>query len=379
MGNFKQQFNHAFQEAPTFSTKARQHVKSQLHQKKKKRWMPISIVTAAAVALVSFVIWNDELLGRLNDQSLVSLAAPEHEEKMEIFLEVKPDNETQFTIKNLMNSMNRGNGEYIGDLAVETKFDEIQYGQVLLLEDGQIDDAFSYVLGRVIGKPGDKVAIKEGQLYLNDLPIETFYGKSQIMGTTDVEEAFERLRKVNSTEWIETIEEALNDTLQPFTLKEGELFIVSDNWARNSVRKTFKIDQIEGVVLGYNDDQYGYQNWRKLTDEELTTIKALSEKIFTGIQNQDKEIFELVSSEYFSIPDPHNDIESILEINLKYLSDEVMDHYLSYYSYVYTGNAMISLKKSAGIAYKMTDTERAFYLNFVLENGEWKFSGYRYD
>lgn len=37
MGNFKQQFNDAFQGAPAFSAKARENVKRQLHQKRKKR------------------------------------------------------------------------------------------------------------------------------------------------------------------------------------------------------------------------------------------------------------------------------------------------------------------------------------------------------
>lgn len=354
MGEFKQQFNNAFKEAPTFSIQARENVKNQLHQKKKRRWMQSSIVVTAAVALVSLVIWNDELLGRFNDQSTVSLAAPEHEDKMEIFFEVKPDNETQFTVTNSMNSMNRGNGEYTGYLAVETKFDEIQYGQVLLLEDGRIDDAFNYVLGRVIGKPGDKVAIEEGQLYLNDLPIETFYGKAQIMGTTDIEEAFERLRKVNSTEWKETIEAALHEIREPFILQEDEYFIVSDNWARNSVRKTFTEEQIEGVVLGYSEESASNSGWRKLNDEEFSHIKELSEQVFE---------------------DPTNDINRILKIDVTNVTREIVNHYISYHSYAFIGNSVIVLNKTAYIEYKIANQDEPFVLYFMMENGEWKLSG----
>ena len=358
MGNFKQQFNHAFQEAPTFSTQARQHVKSQLHQKKKKRWMPISIVAAAAVALVSFVIWNDELLERFNKQDPVNLAAPEHEDKMEIFLEVPPDNETQFAITNEMNSMNRGNGEYKGTITIETQFNEIQYGQVLLLEDGQEGDTFKYVLGRVIGKPGDKVAIKEGQLYLNDLPINTFYGKAQIMGTTDVDEAFERLRRVNSTEWKETIEEALHYSLEPIVLKEDELFIISDNWARNSVRQTFMTDQIEGIVIGYTDVRDGTENVRKLNEEELKQFKEIGEQLIETIKIENQR--------------PHK-IE--IHVNTDYLDDNIVDHQIIYHRYVNIYNSMILLEKMVDIAYYHTELEKNIYFQFRLRDGKWEYAG----
>ena len=376
MGDFKQQFNNAFKEAPSFSMQARENVKRQSHHQKKSRWMQASIVVAAAVALVSFIIWNDELLGRFSEQSPASLAAPEHEDKMEIFSEVKPDNETQFTITNSMNSMNRGNGEYTGYLAVETKFDDIQYGQVLMLEDGRVDDAFRYVFGRVIGKPGDKVAIEEGQLYLNDLPIETFYGKAQIMGTTDVEEAFERLRKVQSTEWEETIEAALHETREPFVLQEDEYFIVSDNWARNSVRKTFTEEQIEGVVLGYSEEMSSSSGWRKMNDEEFSHIKELSEQVFKGIRTQDPKLLEVIASKNFLVQSPYNDINSILKIDVTNVT--LVNHYISYYSYAFIGNSSITLNKSAYIEYKIVSQEEPIVLRFVMENDDWKLADVSY-
>lgn len=377
MGDFKQQFNNAFQEAPSFSSQAREKVKCQLHHKKKKWWMPISIVAAAAVALVSFVLWNDELLGRFKEQSPVSLAAPEHESKMEIFSEITMDNETQLVINNMMYSMNRGKEEYVGNLVIETKFDEIAYGQVVLVEEEKIDNAYRYALGRVIGKPGDKVAIENGQLYLNDLPIETFYGKAHVMGTTDVEEAYERLKKSSTPELKQSIEEALRYSFEPYTLRDGELFIVSDNWARNSVRKPFTIEQIEGVVLGYSDESNDYR--RELTEEELTAVKARSEEVFKAIQNQDKDLLENLSSELFSNFYPYNDIESMLQIDFMNISDEVVEHYLYYYNLDRAGTGTVfSLRDYVSISYKVNDRNEAFYLFYVLEDGKWKFADYKY-
>ncbi len=358
MGDFKQQFNNAFQQAPSFSTKARENVKRQLHQRKKIRWMPASIVTVAAVALISVVIWNDDLLGRFNEQPTVSHAAPEHEDKMEIFLEVKPDNITQFSITNQMNSMNRGNEEYKGGITIETQYDDVKYGQVLLLEDGTEDDVFNYVLGRVIGKPGDKVAIKDGQLYLNDLPLETFYGKAQIMGTTNVEEAFERLRKVNSTEWEESIEEALQYSLEPIILKEDELFIVSDNWARNSVRKTFTTDQIEGIVIGYNDVRELTDNQRQLNAEELKQFTELGKQVIANIKIENQS--------------PHK-IE--MDVDVNYLNNEIVEHQIIYYSYLDIRSTKLLLKKSVIIAYYHKEYERNVYFEFSLMDGEWDNTG----
>ena len=377
MGDFKQQFNNAFQKAPSFSTQAREKVKRQLHHKKKKWWIPISAVAAAAVALVSFILWNDELLGGFNEQLPVSLAAPEHENKMEIFSEITTDNETQLVINNMMYSMNRGKEEYVGNLVIETKFNEMAYGQVVLVEEEKIDNAYRYALGRVIGKPGDKVAIENGQLYLNDLPIETFYGKAHVMGTTDVEEAFERLKKASTPELKQSIEEALRYSFEPYTLRDGELFIVSDNWARNSVRKPFTIEQIEGVVIGYSDESNDYR--RELTEEELTAVKARSEEVFKAIQNQDKDLLENLSSELFSNFYPYNDIESMLQIDLMNISDEVVEHYLYYYSLTRTGTGTVfSLRNHVSISYKVNNRNEAFYLFYVLEDGKWKFADYMY-
>ena len=377
MGDFKQQFNNAFQKAPSFSTQAREKVKRQLHHKKKKWWIPISAVAAAAVALVSFILWNDELLGGFNEQLPVSLAAPEHENKMEIFSEITTDNETHLVINNMMYSMNRGKEEYVGNLVIETKFNEMAYGQVVLVEEEKIDNAYRYALGRVIGKPGDKVAIENGQLYLNDLPIETFYGKAHVMGTTDVEEAFERLKKASTPELKQSIEKALRYSLEPYTLQDGELFIVSDNWARNSVRKPFTIEQIEGVVIGYSDESNDYR--RELTEEELTAVKARSEEVFKAIQNQDKDLLENLSSELFSNFYPYNDIESMLQIDFMNISDEVVEHYLYYYSLTRTGTGTVfSLRDYVSISYKVNDRNEAFYLFYVLEDGKWKFADYMY-
>ena len=377
MGDFKQQFNNAFQEAPSFSAQARENVKRQLHPKKKIWWIPISAVAAAAVALVSISIWNDELLGRFNEHSPVSLTAPEHEDKIEIFSEITTDNETQLVIYNMMYSMNRGKEEYVGNLVIETKFDELAYGQVVLVEEEKIASEFRYALGRVIGKPGDKVAIENGYLYLNDLPIETFYGKAHVMGTTDVEVAFERLKKASTPEMKKSIEEALRYSFEPYTLQDGELFIVSDNWARNSVRKPFTIEQIEGVVLGYSDESNDYR--RELTEEELTEVKARSEEVFKAIRNQDKDLLENLSSELFSNFYPYNDIESMLQIDFMNISDEVVEHYLYYYKLDRTGTGTVfSLRDYVSIVYKVNNRNEVFYLSYVLEDGKWKFVDYTY-
>jgi signal peptidase I len=380
MGDFKNQFNEVFEKAPSFSKQARNNVKRKMKQRKANRWVVISMMGAVATVFAVVAIWNANLLGDSNITKNASVvAAPEHKLKEELIPDVSIQSNSQFTVQNYMNSMNRGNGEYLGRIVVEKNFNVVTYGQVLLLEANVEESVFQYEVGRVIGLGGDKVAIKNGQVYLNDAPISTFYGKSQILGSSDVQEAFERLRRIQATELEDTIKEALTFSMDEYTLKDGELFILSDNWAKNSVRKVINERQIEGVILGYSDSMNPVES-RGLSDEEFETIKSVSEQVVAAFEVKDKEVLKGLLSTLLTFDETNEYIlgwDGIDKYQLEELAitDEVGDSFLSYIQYVDINNNRLRMEKRAAIAYKRTDNEGYQYVRFRLENDEWKFIG----
>ncbi|MFC5650423.1 S26 family signal peptidase [Paenibacillus solisilvae] len=51
-----------------------------------------------------------------------------------------------------------------------------------------------YDISRVIGLPGEKVKINQGQIYINDTLLETFYGRAHRLGS-DVNELKNSLKR----------------------------------------------------------------------------------------------------------------------------------------------------------------------------------------
>ena len=391
MSEFKNQFNKVFSQAPSFSNQARQNVKRKIiKQKTNRRWSGLIGIAIAAV-VVSVFIFNEQLFDRLNTKKTASLNfATEHGDlKQEVISDILIERDSQILINNteevgFLNSMNRENFEYIEELVIETNFDEVNYGQVVLVEEeeGVVDYVHRYELARVIGKPGDRVKIESGQIYLNNKPIEAFYGKAQDAYLKSVEESIERANRINQQEYKEKIIDLLNISMDEVTVRTGELFIVSDNWANKGIRKVINESSVEGIVLGYKHerDETVLMPKRALTEEEFATIKLLSEQVLAAFETKDfNKLRTLVTGEviiYNHVEQMLDMFGNLIKIEKQFVTDEIVESFFMYKQF--NLGSPISLAKEIAVGYKYKDQDKILYMGFYLENGQWKFSGFGY-
>jgi signal peptidase I len=107
------------------------------------------------------------------------------------------------------------NNEYILTNKLSYRFGTPQRGDVVVFKSPENKDID--FIKRIIGVPGDKVMVKDGQVFLNDKPLTEHY----IQGTTQVHEG------------------GFLKEGQVVTVPMGHLFVMGDNRPRSSDSRTF--------------------------------------------------------------------------------------------------------------------------------------------
>lgn len=151
-------------------------------------------------------------------------------------------------------AMDRGDHEYaaypllINPLAYEGK--DISRGDVVVYEY-EFFDGVQKTVSRVVGLPGESVEIKDGQIFIDERKLETFYGKAHRVGTSSLEEYsiwFEENASSNSS--TSGMEEIFQMDTEKIQLAEDEVFLVGDDWFRGS-QHSLEAADIQGEVIGY--------------------------------------------------------------------------------------------------------------------------------
>ena len=107
------------------------------------------------------------------------------------------------------------NNEYILTNKLSYRFGPPQRGDVVVFKSPENKDID--FIKRIIGLPGDKIMVEEGQVYLNGSPLTEKY----ILGNTQVHEG------------------GFLRSGQAVTVPTGHLFVMGDNRARSSDSRTF--------------------------------------------------------------------------------------------------------------------------------------------
>ena len=168
--------------------------------------------------------------------------------------------DTHLLIEWKSDAMDRGNHDFNTDihseLVVEPYNDTLQRGDVIYYQmlDSELkknENLPKMYLGRVVGLPGETVKIKNGQVYINDKKLDTFYGVATSLGLTK-EEYFETagLNNINKEE----MEKYFNTSMEPMKVEENTVFVLVDMWWRGTDSKDFgllPVENIQGKVLGY--------------------------------------------------------------------------------------------------------------------------------
>jgi signal peptidase I len=173
--------------------------------------------------------------------------------------ELAPD---QIIFRNSYDNMDRGNHDLANESVVDLKYYDrhpINRGDIVYYQppDELKERMGDYDISRVIGLPGEKVKIEKGQVYINGMLLNAFYGRAHRLGfdliglkkaleRSDLEE---RIRK-NIENQVSIMQ---NATLKEIEIPENAVFLVGDDWFRSNDSRGFgpiSMESIKGKVLG---------------------------------------------------------------------------------------------------------------------------------
>ncbi|MFC3212425.1 signal peptidase I [Planomicrobium okeanokoites] len=179
-------------------------------------------------------------------------------------------------------AMDRGNHDYDtitnSSLVVEMEYEEVRRGDVVYYKTpvsaiNKNSNLPEYYIARVVGLPGETVVIREGQIYVDDKKLDTFYGAATSLGlskdeyfkmvernveegtlTTDIEVSEEeQISWVN----VDSMKEYFATSMEPVKVSNEAVFVLVDQWWRGTDSRDFgelPLEAVEGKVLGYAKD-----------------------------------------------------------------------------------------------------------------------------
>ncbi|WP_052131395.1 signal peptidase I [Planococcus sp. CAU13] len=194
-------------------------------------------------------------------------------------VEMVEANENTILIEWGSDAMDRGNHDYNtithSSLVVEIGYPEVNRGDVVYYKTPKsaIDknpNLPEHYIARVVGLPGETVEIREGQVYIDNRKLDTFYGVATDRGF-EKDEYFEMAERnyeegtwtkdeeVSQKELITWVnmdakKEYFATSMEPVKVSDEAIFVLVDQWWRGTDSRDFgeiSLEAVEGKVLGY--------------------------------------------------------------------------------------------------------------------------------
>src|SRR5690606_38751071 len=128
----------------------------------------VSFLTITAIGICFMLIFTQNVSMKYSQGEITDSETPETLAEVQLAKDM-------FTIEWHSDAMDRGNHDlqtdYHSDLVVTVDIHPIKRGDILYYK---VND--QELMGRVIGLPGETVEIKNGQVYVNNKKLNTFYG-----------------------------------------------------------------------------------------------------------------------------------------------------------------------------------------------------------
>ncbi|UUZ82369.1 signal peptidase I [Paenibacillus sp. P26] len=212
-------------------------------------------------------------------------------------------------------NMDRGKREFTGkEVAVDPDYYKnkpLSRGDIVFFKNPEVHDSDlqlpEYSISRVVGLPGERVKVEEGQIYINGAKLETFYGGAH-RGGGDLAELKRVLEKEgipdNMRENIKNVVEAFTKMLvKERTLQADQVFLVGDDWIRSADSVLFgpvRVAGVVGKVLGYAEPPSVSADTKRMSREEaLQAAKRLEpspEAKWNAVQRM--ELFDIHGQRY---------------------------------------------------------------------------------
>ncbi|OXM16518.1 signal peptidase I [Paenibacillus herberti] len=111
---------------------------------------------------------------------------------------------------------------------------------------------------RVVALEGEKVTIKKGQVYINDMKLDSFYGQLRAGGMNEEEFFSKEIDACKEEVCKDGYREFFSTYVKDLVIPKGSIFVISDNSTRGYDSLTFgplPVDQVIGRVLGYKKEK----------------------------------------------------------------------------------------------------------------------------
>ena len=176
-------------------------------------------------------------------------------------------------------AMDRGNHDYDtsthSSLVVELGYPDVNRGDVVYYKTpasaiAKNPNLPEHYIARVVGLPGETVEIRDGQVYVDNRKLDTFYGAATNLGLGK-DEYFEMIEQriaegtmttdeeISQKELITWVnldgkKEYFATSMEPVKVSEEAVFVLVDQWWRGTDSRDFgelPLGAIEGQILGY--------------------------------------------------------------------------------------------------------------------------------
>ena len=261
MNKFKRDLDEFVGESPRFNEPLKRQILSEMKKEQQPTERFADFKYAAVLILLLTVVTGFIVLnfnGSNTDPSdpagttdeLPALTDPDTVVEIESFTEIT---EPQEVFDFRYDGMDRGNYDYyehpllIDPEAFQEK--DLSRGDVVIHE-AEFFDGKGKTIGRIVALPGETVEVVDGQIYIDDQKLDTFYGRAHRRGYSSIEEYNEAMIEMNQPQNIDAMKEILSQSIEAFTLGQDEVYVTGDDWFR-SHQLIIKVDEIQAEVLGY--------------------------------------------------------------------------------------------------------------------------------
>ncbi|MCT1403711.1 signal peptidase I [Paenibacillus sp. p3-SID867] len=169
--------------------------------------------------------------------------------------------EDTILIENLLDEMDQGKFEYDsiewGEFVVDPHHQEFKRGDVVYLNtpkeklEKQSSNISETRILRIVGMPGEKIKVNNGQIYIDGLLLDAFYGNARNKGFT--QEQYKAWAEENGKDPTR-FKEYFTKKFKEISIPSEHYFLIGDNWWRSIDSFSFGTvprEKLIGKVIGY--------------------------------------------------------------------------------------------------------------------------------